>query len=339
MNRLVQIFLLFLVCGSAWSHHSTTGFYDRENFVEIDGTIGSVHWRNPHVKFTVDVADADGNVSEWEVELAALSIFRSRGLGEQFLHVGDPVKIQGNPAFNGSDEMGGTHILLANGKEIVIPLRGKPHFTDPSKAVSMAPKYTAEQEELARAKADGIYRVWSTVLSDPSFPMFKGGYPINAATAKAKESWDPLAPERFECWDKGMPYIMITPHPFQFVRDGDDILMQFEEDDAVRRIHMAQNDATRPEETFHLGYSTGKWEGGTLVVETTNVSAPKFDDAGTPQSENTHLIERFTLAEDEARLDYSISITDLDTFTQPFELTRFWAWVPGRAVGEWKCET
>ncbi len=343
MNRFTQCIFLLLICclGSAsiHAHHSTTGYYDRKDFIEIEGTVSSVLWRNPHVKFAVEVANDSGGVTEWEVELAALSIFRSRGFGEQFLHVGEPVKVLGNPAFNGSDEMGGANILLADGQEIIISLRGTPHFTDPNRSIVLTPKYTKQVEQEAREKAEGIYRVWSTVLNDPSFPMFKGGYPITEATAEIKAKWDPLAAERFECWEKGMPYLMITPHPFEFIRDGEDILMKFEEDDAIRRIHMTEKGAEVPDEYFHRGYSVGKWEADTLVVETTNINAPNFDDAGTPQSKNIRLVERFNLTEDEQRLDYKIAVFDLDTFTKPFELTRFWAWVPGREVGEWKCET
>lgn len=339
MNRVMQCVFLMLVSGVTCAHHSSVGYYDRESFIEIEGTIGAVHWRNPHVKFALDVTDITGAVTEWEVELAALSMFRSRGFGDPFLHTGESIKVYGNPAINGSPEMGGTHLLLSDGKEVIVSLRGTQHFTDPNTAISLAATYDPEQERLAREQADDIYRVWSTVLSDPSFPMFKGGYPITPAAAQVQAQWDPLAPERFECWQKGMPYLMITPHPFEFVRDGDDILMRFEEDDAVRRIHMAIEDANPPQEYFHLGYSVGKWDGETLVVETTNISAPNFDDDGTPQSNNVRLVERFDLSADESRLDYRITIVDPETFTRPFDLTRFWVWVPGRLVDEWQCET
>ena len=97
-------------------------------------------------------------------------------------------------------------------------------------------------------------------------------------------------------------------------------------------------DAGPPGAHSFLGYSTGRWEGNTLVVETINIDAPDFDDRGAPQSRGIALLERFTLAEGHDRLDYSITITDPVTFTQPFELTRYWTWRPEIIRKPWKCE-
>jgi hypothetical protein len=63
-----------------------------------------------------------------------------------------------------------------------------------------------------------------------------------------------------------------------------------------------------------LGDSRGHWEGGTLVVETTNFSATSFFLGAT---ENLHLLERFTpVAQD--RIDYEITVSDLGTWTRPW---------------------
>jgi hypothetical protein len=62
------------------------------------------------------------------------------------------------------------------------------------------------------------------------------------------------------------------------------------------------------------GDSVGKWEGKTLVVDTTNFS-PKTDFMGA--AENLHLVERFTrVAPDE--IDYEITLDDSTTWTRPW---------------------
>ena len=43
------------------------------------------------------------------------------------------------------------------------------------------------------------------------------------------------------------------------------------------------------------------------------------------------------MSEDESRLDYRVTITDPITFTQPFDLTRFWVWRPEIALASWDC--
>jgi hypothetical protein len=74
------------------------------------------------------------------------------------------------------------------------------------------------------------------------------------------------------------------------------------------------------------------------VVETVNIDAPHLDDRGAPQSKSISLVEQFTLNEDQERLDYRITISDPETFTEPFDLTRYWIWRPEIEVQEWNCE-
>ena len=61
-----------------------------------------------------------------------------------------------------------------------------------------------------------------------------------------------------------------------------------------------------------LGDSIGRWEGDTLVVDTTNFSREASLPAGA--SENLHLIERFTPAADDLLL-YHITVDDPTVFT------------------------
>ena len=63
-----------------------------------------------------------------------------------------------------------------------------------------------------------------------------------------------------------------------------------------------------------MGDSRGRWEGETLVVETTNFSDKAyFRGAG----EGMHLIERFTRA-DEDTLNYEFTVSDPQSFTKPW---------------------
>jgi hypothetical protein len=62
------------------------------------------------------------------------------------------------------------------------------------------------------------------------------------------------------------------------------------------------------------GDSRGRWEGKTLVVDTTNFS-PKSNFMGA--AENLHLVERFTRVSPD-RLDYTVTIDDPTTWTRPW---------------------
>jgi hypothetical protein len=66
-----------------------------------------------------------------------------------------------------------------------------------------------------------------------------------------------------------------------------------------------------------LGDSRGRWDGNTLVVETTNFS-PKTNFRGA--SENLRLIERFTRI-DRDTIEYRFTVDDPGTWTRPWTVT------------------
>ena len=148
--------------------------------------------------------------------------------------------------------------------------------------------------------------------------------------------WDPFDNELLRCGTKGMPLIMITPFPIELVREGENIRMLIEEYDARRLIHMAPDAAPSGEPT-QMGFSRGRFEGETLVVETDHITPAYFDMDGVRHSDQLHLVERFVPSDDYSRLDYRITVTDPETFTEPFDLTRYFVWQPGDTVHPYDC--
>ncbi len=191
--------------------------------------------------------------------------------------------------------------------------------------------------EAARAKADGLFRVWSTIMSDPAaFPMFKGGYPLTAAGKAGLAQWNPRDNSLLRCGTKGTPLIMISPLPMEFTHQGEDILLSIEEYDTRRLIHMSPN-AVAPDEHTLLGFSRGHWDGTTLVVETDHIAAGYFDHEGTLMSDQIKVVERFTPNADYTRVDYRLTTTDPVNFERPFDLTRYFVWKPENTVHPYEC--
>ena len=86
-----------------------------------------------------------------------------------------------------------------------------------------------------------------------------------------------------------------------------------------------------------MGYSIGHWEGNTLVVETTKINWAYFDNIGTPQSDFVEMIERFTLSDNQSRLNYHLTITDPVTFAEPATIMGHWLAL-GEAIAPFACE-
>ncbi|MBN1240101.1 MAG: hypothetical protein JXB36_16475 [Gammaproteobacteria bacterium] len=336
MSRPAMFLVLVLATCAARAHHSQVGIFDTSRTIEITGVIKSVSWRNPHGRILLEVTDDAGNVVEWDAETASVSILRNRGADGSSIVVGDRVTIAGAPSQRNRPEILASSVLLPSGYEFTFG-SAQAHFPQ-GKAGRIIGRATIEGDiERAVAAADGIFRVWSTIMSDPdAFPMFKGGYPLNDAGRAKLAEWNPRDNVLLKCGNKGTPLIMITPLPIEFVRQGENILMRLEENDARRLIHMGP-DAAPPAEHTQFGFSRGRWEGETLVVETDHIAAGYFDHEGTPQSEEIRVVERFTPNAAYDRLDYRITVADPVYFSEPFELTRYFVWKPEMTVHPYEC--
>ncbi|MBX2849449.1 MAG: DUF4131 domain-containing protein [Acidiferrobacterales bacterium] len=342
MSRLLILTmsaLLLLFSAQSFAHHSRFGVFDTDRTIEIEGVITKIKWSNPHVQFETEVTDSGGVTQLWMIEAASVSTLRSRGLDQGFLHIGDRIKIAGYPSITDAPEVLGMNLLLNDGTEVLLDRKATPYFVNTGNGQFLEPAFDENVVTKARATADGIFRVWSSELNDPdSFPMFKGEYPLTNEAAQIRDNWQSDSSERLNCWVKDMPFLMMTPHPIEFSKQGENILMRFEEDDAERLIYMNGGDIPEKSEASSMGLSVGSWEEKTLVVKTTNIDAEIFDYDGTPIGENIRLVERFTLSPDEQRLDYRVTFYDEETFSEPFDLTKYWTWKPERTIEKWNCE-
>jgi hypothetical protein len=122
--------------------------------------------------------------------------------------------------------------------------------------------------------------------------------------------------------------------------DTTEIAYWFNQQWFVRTVHM--NGAPAPADTPHsvTGYSTGRWLGDTLVVETTHTrGGPMFNDHK-QNSAAAKFTERFWLAPDGENLLMDIALDDPENYTKPFLLNRQ-EWIAAGAdyqLSQDKCE-
>jgi hypothetical protein len=94
--------------------------------------------------------------------------------------------------------------------------------------------------------------------------------------------------------------------------------------DAVRVIHMDGRPHPGPHVQWLAGHSTGRWQGQTLVVDTSNFTE-RTNFRGSPQNtrqdifatERLHVIERFTPT-NASTIRYEFMVEDPDTWTMPW---------------------
>ena len=328
---------------SGSTHHSTGAFYERDVQIEIEGTVNSVSWRNPHVGLSILVDNDDGEVREWKLEGGALNSLRRRGFVPESIGVGDRVRAAGRRATQGRAAIFLSSIFLPDGQEIPFSdilesqrLESLRQIEErqSANATSSATARAAPQDVEAANPRDGIFKVWSFGQSY----RLRAPRVLRPVAQAARESWNATTDDpSLRCEEPGMPNAILNPYPIEFVDEGDRIVLKIEEWDAVRTIELSTSEADEEVPPSRLGHSRGRWEGGVLVVETSRINAPYLDGSGTPQSEDVHMVERFSLSEDETRLDYEIIVTDQQNLLEPAVWEGAWAWEPEAQVMPFEC--
>lgn len=337
-SLLIPALLVFAIPIPSSAHHSVAGFFDPATKIEIEGVVNRIRWRNPHTIFIIDVTEADGTVTEWNVESGALGVLRSRGLAREFVKAGDSIKILGDKSLRSKPEMFARNMLLASGQEVLLTVPSSPFFSIDNEDSLLEAEYDPAIVAAAKANANGIFRVWSDNFDvrRRGGRIFTGNYSLKDAAKAIQAQHDPGEASLLGCTRWTMPRLMANPLPIEFIDEGDRILLHFEENDEKRVIHLNPN--AEPSGQTAMGFSTGRWEDSTLVVETTHITPERLDNLGTPFSDELHLLERFTPTADGNRLDYTVTVTDANTFHEPFEQARFWQWRPEIVVGLYDCD-
>jgi hypothetical protein len=127
-----------------------------------------------------------------------------------------------------------------------------------------------------------------------------------------------LDPE-VKCYLPGVPRATYMPFPFQIIQSQKHIMLIHEYAGAVRTIYMTDQ-VEAPADSW-MGWSNGRWDGESLVVDTKGFNDLSwFDRAGNFHSDALHVVERFT-ARSADTLNYEATIEDPKTFTRPWKIS------------------
>lgn len=321
-NRMILglIFSLALIClmQAANAHHSQSNF--TKEFSELNGELLAVDWRNPHVRLTLKTTDKEGIETIKRIETNSMYYLQRAGLTKEQVQVGDQVKIGGYASKTDGGEYLAGEIELANGAHFFLIRDGvtslfKDNIVDASK------------------ENKGIFRVWSI----PKENDRKVTRTMTAAAVLKQATFDINDNFATRCGKAGMPRLMWYPHPYEFVDQGDTILLRLEMYNTERIIHMNRSERPKAEPYSLLGYSTGSWQDNKLTVTTTGIDWEYFDTRGVPQSYAIEVVEKFTLSDDQTRLSYYITATDPVSFAEPALITGSWLAL-GEKIEKFDCE-
>ena len=325
-GTFIIIALFVLQSSKTFAHHSRAEF--SEEIQVLEGEFVSVNWANPHPTFEVTITNDDGVQEAWKIlGFGSMYTLRRAGVSGDYFTPGERVRIAGQLSTRRDRVFLGNNMLLESGQEVVLNGGADPYFN--AEGVGGMANWAAGDEDVVDAAAEnlGLFRVWSQPHRSAGTTSLEGAIsihlPFNEEALAKRAAWDPLDDPDMACMPKGMPAVMITPHPFTFSQDGSNIRILAHEYSVERIIHIDDAGDPQAQPPNPVGYSVGHWEEGTLVVETSNIAWNYFF-FGFELGDSVEVVERITLSEDQSRLDYSAVFMDPETFTEPARIDRYW---------------
>ena len=321
------------LCANA--HHSFFGRFDTGTVTEIEGEVTELLWRNPHAYLRVHAVDANGAAIDWDVETSSLTVLKRMGIDVGTIHVGDRVRIAGNPPLSDKKEMYARHLLLPDGRELLLNVGLKPRWSQRAlgdESLLMARTGDGSRPDLGLFRSGSHTRAEARLFREATDPNFDiQSYPMTPAARAALAKFDRATDNpTANCVPKGMPTIMEAPYPIEFVRgDYGDICCVWRNTTwsggstwaAARSRHRRRPRSGSPSATGKTALS---------------LSGPGESTGPISASSGFRRRRRSRLSSASHRLQ-TAAVTDPATFTEPVVLEQYWLWLPSVQLLPYEC--
>jgi hypothetical protein len=165
----------------------------------------------------------------------------------------------------------------------------------------------------------------------PFQPWARALYEERATGAHSRE--DPDA----NCLPQGVPKISFVPAPWKVVQQPDLIVVIYEAFTLWRQIFMDGRRLADGANPTWLGYSTGHWDGDTLVVDSAGFNGKIWlDQLGKPTTEQLRVTERFRRT-DFGHMEIEATIDDPGAYTRPWTVKQTYHLLPETELLEFIC--
>ena len=317
-NNLLFLAAMTLILPAVSNAHHSHSTINRDDVRVYKGVVTKYGWTMPHVYLKVKAPDAEGNIVNYSIEMEHPPSMASKGWSRSTFKPGDRIIWEG-----AHDRNPNRHYTALNWAE-----KGDGTRVGFTEAVTAEAVPSTDFVGLWKRSDVGGFK--PHYRPPVGWPLTKVG---QAQVDNFSEDQNPMV----TCGNPGPPKSMIIPYPVIFTRpDENTLVMERELMDDLRIVHF-DRDAPVGEPT-KMGHSIGYFEGGTVVVETTNFIA---DDWGThtgiSSSAEKQLIERFTLSDGGLHLNAEITVTDPVFLSETYTFSHRWRKLPDRPVIQAPC--
>ena len=298
--RAAILVLVLLASSPCLAHHGRAPHYDETKAVHLEGVVAKFDFINPHAFLYIDVIDAEGHQETWSCEMASRTVLGRNGVTAESFTPGAKITIDG---------------VAARNKATGCALRTA-YFADGSKledSLLFAPTRASEAEIPAdRQSIVGVWTIKQFIAS-----RYYGAF--TEAGERASAAFDPIKDDPAINCDPGSPvrFWINVNEPFEIKREPDRVVINHRFMDSQRVVHLnGEAPADTPRGT--MGYSTGRFEGDTLVVATDRFVAGAIEPrSAIMHSENLKLTERLEVNA-EGELEITLTIDDPEFFEEPY---------------------
>jgi hypothetical protein len=352
-----------LAVATTTAHHSILAKFDDTKALTLRGIVTLVDWTNPHVHVFMNVRDAKGQVLNWAVELESPIDLKQSGWSPDTLRPGDGITVRGIAARNGSRQTWARSVVVtATGREVFAVVHTPPAAPLSPRPV---PKFADGQVRLGATPGSSGYWAYpsATALVEDgvTVAMDPYGQLKNVADASKVAPMQPWAlalyqnrqrrflqddPTYINCKPPGGPRQLQQPFGVQFAEDrerqriftligGGNHNYRILYLDGRGQKGQVGGDDDNP---LYYGRAVGKWEGDTLVVNTTGFNEDFwFTNGGLPHTDQLQLTERFTRTDFDT-LKYEVTVNDPAAYTREWKATWTLRWVGGEELPVYFCQ-
>ena len=306
------------------AHHGNSE-YDQSRVIDVQGVITKFEWRNPHAYLYLRTTDQEGREGQLRIESASPSALFAYGVSRDSFSEGEMVTATISPSRSRPMVTAfGYRITKSNGNIIPLTVRDAAEIKrDKPVANSIAGIWVPRQEYF-----------YQMIQSRPTWPM----------TPKARAAWQSYNIKQSsmaKCVPPPPPMLMTYPNITRIdVHDGYvSILMDGQGDLAERIIYTDGRGHPDAGQQLLHGHSVGRWQGTTLIVETTNFTPNDSGSiAGIPGGTQKKLTERFELTDDGNGLTYYYKVEDPEFLSSPYSAQYVWDFRPDVSLTGVDCD-
>lgn len=338
MRLMISAVCVFVATTFAATAHHSFAIYDDKNPMTVTGVVKEFRWTNPHS--WLFVTPDDGGETAWEIELGPINMLSRQGWTRSTFEPGDRVAVEIHPAHSGSPI--GRFIGFKEAGE------GNQGLADfPTSTITRVPR--PEPVPMAEAVARDFNGMWvnanggihfdTSVARDSQTPPLKPEYMARwrqraTDAAAGRSTTDPTA----QCLPPGFPRFLSMVFPGEILQAPHQLNWYAEWSEATLRIYLDGRSPPADLQPSYYGYTTGRWDGVTLVTRTIGLRDDTLvDTTGVPHSDRLTVTMRFKkLTPDYFEVD--VTLDDPVAFERSWSTVKRFARAPASYyVQEYAC--